>query len=152
MTSRDWVGKETSMRCVRAVLRVGSDSRRYVGLDRPSARRSKPSDRQTGSCARREPLLIGDLILLEVLQGARNEAHALRIERGLRSYAVAPLLDAELAVQAARNYRKLRELGVTIRKTADLIIGTFCIEHGHSLLHDDHDFALMERHLGLKVV
>ena len=102
--------------------------------------------------ARREPLLIGDLILLEVLQGARNEAHALRIERGLRSYAVAPLLDAELAVQAARNYRKLRELGVTIRKTADLIIGTFCIEHGHTLLHDDRDFAPMERHLGLMVV
>jgi predicted nucleic acid-binding protein len=102
--------------------------------------------------ARREPLLIGDLILLEVLQGARNEAHALRIERGLRSYAVAPLLDADLAAHAARNYRKLRELGVTIRKTADLIIGTFCIEHGHSLLHDDRDFAPMERHLGLKVV
>ena len=104
------------------------------------------------AAAIREPLLIGDLILLEVLQGARNEAHALRIERGLRSYAVAPLIDADLAAHAARNYRKLRELGVTIRKTADLIIGTFCIEHGHSLLHDDRDFAPMERHLGLKVV
>jgi hypothetical protein len=102
--------------------------------------------------AMREPLLIGDLILLEVLQGARNEAHALRIERGLRSYAVASLLDAELALRAARNYRKLRELGITIRKTADLIIGTFCIEHRHSLLHDDRDFAPMEQHLGLKVV
>ncbi len=102
--------------------------------------------------AMREPLLIGDLILLEVLQGARNEAHALRIERGLRSYAVAPLLDAELAVEAARNYRKLRELGITIRKTADLVIGTFCIEHGHSLLDDDRDFEPMERHLGLKIV
>jgi predicted nucleic acid-binding protein len=102
--------------------------------------------------AMREPLLIGDLVLLEVLQGARNEAHAMRIERGLRSYAVAPLLDAELAPLAARNYRRLRELGVTICKTADLIIGTFCIEHGHALLHDDRDFAPMERHLGLKVV
>jgi hypothetical protein len=62
------------------------------------------------------------------------------------------LLDAELAPHAARNYRKLRELGITIRKTADLIIGTFCIQHRHSLLHDDRDFAPMERHLGLKVV
>jgi predicted nucleic acid-binding protein len=102
--------------------------------------------------AMREPLVIGDLILLEVLQGARDEAHALRIERGLRSYAIAPLLEPELAVQAARNYRKLRELGITIRKTADLIIGTFCIEYRHSLLHDDRDFAPMEQHLGLKVV
>jgi len=104
------------------------------------------------AAAMREPLLIGDLILLEVLQGARNEAHALRIERGLRSYAVARLLDAELVRHAARNYRKLRELGVTIRKTAALIIGTFCIERRHSLLHDDRDFAPMEQHLGLKVL
>jgi predicted nucleic acid-binding protein len=104
------------------------------------------------AAAMREPLLIGDLILLEVLQGARDEAHAMRIERGLRSYAVVPLLNPDLAPHAARNYRKLRDLGVTIRKTADIIIGTFCIEHRHSLLHDDRDFAPMEQHLGLKVV
>ena len=104
------------------------------------------------AAAMREPLLIGDLILLEVLQGARDEAHAMRIERGLRSYAVVPLLNPDLAPHAARNYRKLRDLGVTIRKTADIIIGTFCIEHRHSLLHDDRDFAPMQQHLGLTVV
>jgi predicted nucleic acid-binding protein len=100
----------------------------------------------------REPLLIGDLILLEVLQGTRDEAHAASIEQGLRQYAVVPLLDADLASRAARNYRRLRELGVTIRKTADIIIGAFCIEHHHALLHDDRDFAPMEEHLGLRVV
>jgi len=100
----------------------------------------------------REPLLVGDLILLEILQGARDEAHATRIERGLRQYRVVPLLDDDLAPRAARNYRKLREAGVTIRKTADIIIGTFCIERRHALLHDDRDFAPMEEHLGLKVV
>lgn len=100
----------------------------------------------------REPVLIGDLILLEILQGARDDAHAARIERGLRQYAIVPLLDADLAPRAARNYRKLRELGVTVRKTADIFIGTFCIEHRHALLHDDRDFAPMEQHLGLKVV
>jgi predicted nucleic acid-binding protein len=63
-----------------------------------------------------------------------------------------PLLDAYLVPRAARNYRKLRELGITIRKTADIIIGTFCIERGHSLLHDDRDFAAMEEHLGLMVL
>ena len=51
---------------------------------------------------------------------------------------------------AARNYRRLRDLGITICKTADVIIGTFCIEHRHALLHDDRDFAPMEKHLGLK--
>ncbi len=61
------------------------------------------------AAAGREPLLIGDLILLEVLQGARDESHAARIERELRRYAVAPLLDADLAHRAARNYRKLRD-------------------------------------------
>jgi predicted nucleic acid-binding protein len=99
--------------------------------------------------AGREPILVGDLILLEVLQGARDEAHATRIERGLRRFDVVALLDADLAPRAARNYRKLRDLGVTIRKTADIIIGTFCIERRCALLHDDRDFAPMEEHLGL---
>lgn len=101
------------------------------------------------AAAAQEPLLIGDLILLEVLQGALDEAHAARIERGLRRFLLVPLLDADLARRGARNYRKLRELGVTIRKTADIIIGTFCIENHCALLHDDRDFAPMEEHLGL---
>jgi predicted nucleic acid-binding protein len=104
------------------------------------------------AAAAREPLLIGDLILLEILQGARDEAHARLIERGLRQYAVVQLLNADMAPRAARNYRKLRELGITIRKTTDIIIGTYCIEHRHSLLHDDRDFSPMQEHLGLSVV
>jgi predicted nucleic acid-binding protein len=104
------------------------------------------------TAAAREPLLVGDLILLEVLQGARDEGHAARIESGLRRFVLVPLLNADLAPRAARNYRKLRDLGITIRKTSDIIIGTFCIEHRHQLLHDDRDFAPMQEHLGLKVV
>ena len=111
-----------------------------------------PATAKLETSAAREPLLIGDLILLEILQGARDEAHAARIEHGLRQYAVVPLLGAELAARAARNYRTLRGLGITIRKTADIIIGTFCIEHRHSLLHDDRDFAPMEEYLGLRVI
>jgi hypothetical protein len=111
--------------------------------------RRTPATARLEEAAGREPLLIGDLILLEVLQGARDDAHATRIERALRRYALVPLLDADLAVRAARNYRRLREKGITIRKTADIIIGTFCIARGHSLLHDDRDFKPMEEHLGL---
>ena len=99
-----------------------------------------------------EPILVGDLILLEVLQGARDEAHAARIERGLRRFEVVPLLDSDLAARAARNYRELRDMGTMIRKTADIIIGTFCIERRCSVLHDDRDFASMEQHLGLVAV
>jgi predicted nucleic acid-binding protein len=96
-----------------------------------------------------EPILVGDLILLEILQGARDEPHAARIERGLRRFQIVPLLDADLAPRAARNYRRLRDMGITIRKTNDIIIGTFCIERGCSLLHDGRDFVAMEEHLGL---
>lgn len=109
-----------------------------------------PATAKLETVAGREPLLVGDLILLEILQGARDDLHAARIGRGLRHYAVVSLLDAELAPRAARNYRKLRKLGVTARKTANIIIGTFCIERDHTLLHDDRDFAPMEARLGLR--
>jgi predicted nucleic acid-binding protein len=62
------------------------------------------------------------------------------------------LLDPELAVAAAANYRKLRGLGVTVRKTVDLVIGTCCLERKYELLHADRDFDAMETHLGLRVV
>ena len=101
------------------------------------------------AAADREPILVGDLILLEVLQGARDERHAAHIERSLRRFEVVPLLDSGLAPRAARNYRKLRDMGITIRKTADIVIGTFCIERRCPLLHDDRAFAPMEEHLGL---
>ena len=98
-----------------------------------------------------DDVLVGDLILLEVLQGARSEKDAARIESKLRRFLVASMLDGDLATAAARNYRRLRELGITIRTTSDLIIGTFCIENNHRLLHRDRDFAQMQHHLGLTV-
>jgi predicted nucleic acid-binding protein len=90
------------------------------------------------------------LILCEVLQGFRTEAQATLVERSLRRFEAVSLLDAELAIKAAANYRLLRRGGTTIRKTIDLVIGTFCIERGHRLLHSDRDFAPMERFLGLQ--
>jgi predicted nucleic acid-binding protein len=97
-------------------------------------------------------LLVGDLILLEVLQGARSPADALNLEREMRQFEIVSMLSPDLAVEAAANYRLLRSRGVTPRKTADLIIGTFCIEHGHTLLHGDRDFEPMRVHLGLQVL
>ena len=99
-----------------------------------------------------EELLVGDLILCEVLQGLRSDAEARLVEDALREFEVVSLIDAELAVKAAANYRFLRSRGFTVRRTIDLIIGTFCIERGHSLLHGDRDFAPMERVLGLRTV
>jgi hypothetical protein len=98
-----------------------------------------------------QDIIVGDLILLEVLQGARSEHHATIIEQNLRQFRIESMLSTELAVQAARNFRLVRERGVTIRKTVDLIIGTYCIMHGHYLLHTDRDFQPMVDHLGLRV-
>lgn len=100
----------------------------------------------------RSGLLVGDVILLELLQGARSAQDAMRIERRLRSFPIVSMLNPDLAVEAATNYRHLRSLGITIRKVPDLIIGSYCIEHGHSLLHDDRDFDPMREHLGLRVI
>jgi predicted nucleic acid-binding protein len=97
-----------------------------------------------------QPLLVGDLILCEVLQGLRSDREARLVERALRRFTIVSLLDADLAVKAAVYYRALRARGITIRKTVDLIIGTFCIELGHALLHDDRDFEPMVRFLGLQ--
>jgi len=99
-----------------------------------------------------EPLAIGDLILLEVLQGfdhARDFDHARNL---LTSLFVVELGGQEVAIKAARNFRKLRRLGVTVRKTVDTIIATRCIEDGYELLHCDRDFDAFEIHLGLRVV
>ena len=69
----------------------------------------------------------------------------------MRRFPVAPMLGADLAACAARNYRLLRSRGVTIRKTAGLIIGTFCMARDHLLLHNDRDFEPMAAHLGLQL-
>ena len=114
------------------------------GIDNTAVRKLRALDDD-------EDVLIGDLILLEVLQGVRDEPHAARIERNLRRFPIAPMLDADLAVRAAGNHRTLRERGVTVRKTIDMIIGTFCVERGHVLLHNDRAFAPMVTHLGLQV-
>jgi predicted nucleic acid-binding protein len=90
--------------------------------------------------------LVGDLALCEVLQGFRSEA----VEHALRRYEIVTLSSPEIAVRAAANCRFLRTHGITIHKTIDLIIGTFCIERGHRLLHSDRDFEPMERLLGLR--
>lgn len=97
-------------------------------------------------------VLIGDVVLLELLQGARSEEHAEHLHTRLRCFQVVPMMDHGLAVLAAKHYRTLRAKGVTIRRTVDLIIGTFCIAYGHELLHQDRDFTPMATHLGLRLV
>lgn len=98
------------------------------------------------------PILIGDLILAEVLQGFRNDSDFEKARRTLGKFMQASMVNPTLAVQSARNYRFLREKGITVRKTMDALIATFCMENDHQLLHNDSDFDGYEKHLGLRVI
>jgi predicted nucleic acid-binding protein len=96
-------------------------------------------------------ILLGDIVLLEILQGAQSDQHAANMQARMTKFRVVPMLSPNLAVKAATHYRWLRRYGITIRKTTDLMIGTYCIEHGHALLHADRDFQPMADYLGLQI-
>ena len=99
-----------------------------------------------------QPILIGDLILTEVLQGFRNDAHLRSAHAAMDTLFYEPIVARHVAIASARNYRTLRAMGITPRKTIDVLIGTFCIENDHRLLHADRDFGPMSEHLGLMVL
>ena len=95
------------------------------------------------------PLAIGDLILVEVIQGFRNERDVATARQLFRSLALLPLLGGSNPWKAAENYRQLRRKGITVRKTIDGIIATACIEANLPLLFSDRDFQPYVEHLGL---
>lgn len=99
-----------------------------------------------------EPLAIGDLILTEVLQGFSTDREFSQAAKLLTSLMVIDLGGVEIAIQAAKNYRVLRALGITVRKTIDTVIATRCIESRYTLLHCDRDFEPFVTHLGLRSV
>lgn len=113
---------------------------------------STPQSDRLDSLLEVEPLAIGDLILAEVLQGFSSERDFNQVRKSLDAFALVELGGKDIAVQAAKNFRKLRGLGITVRKTIDTIIATRCIESGFMLLHSDRDFDAFEAHLGLRVV
>ena len=99
-----------------------------------------------------ERVAVGDLALCEVLQGIRHERQFRCVRGKLLALSVLQMGGTDMALEAARNYRTLRQLGITVRGTIDCIIATYCIEHGHVLLHNDRDFDAFEEHLGLRVL
>jgi len=95
---------------------------------------------------------VGDLILAEVLQGFRRDEDFEQAHLTLARFTQVNLVSPALAVRSAQNYRSLRALGVTVRKTIDCLIATYCLEHDLDLLHKDADYDGFEQHLGLRVV
>ncbi|MEJ2648922.1 MAG: PIN domain nuclease [Sedimentisphaerales bacterium] len=99
-----------------------------------------------------ELIVIGDIILTEVLQGFRNDNDFRKARDLFDSLIFREMLGKDSAINSAENYRYLRKMGVTIRKTIDVMIATFCVENQMPLLHCDKDFEPLERYLGLKVI
>ena len=96
-----------------------------------------------------DEIIVGDLMLCEVLQGLDGERAAREVEALLRRFEIVSMAGDAIAIAAARNFRSLRRRGITVRKTVDLLIGTWCIENRTALLHNDGDFHPMARYLGL---
>jgi predicted nucleic acid-binding protein len=97
-------------------------------------------------------IIVGDIILAEVLQGFKSDRDFNKAKELLSNFRFMEMLGQELAIESAKNYRILRKKGVTVHKTIDVIIGTFCIHHNIPLLHDDQDFDPLTKHLGLHAV
>ena len=100
----------------------------------------------------KEVIIVGDIILAEVLQGFKSDRDFQRAKELFMTFQFMEMLGWEIAVKSAENYRFLRKKGVTVRKTIDVMIGTFCIHNGISLLHDDQDFGPLIKHLKLDAV
>jgi predicted nucleic acid-binding protein len=111
--------------------------------------RNAPHVRQLRTLLGEEEIIVGDLMLCEVLQGLASERAAREVEKLLRRFEIVPMAGDAIATAAARNFRSLRRRGITVRKTIDLLIGTWCIVNRRSLLHNDSDFRPMARYLGL---
>ena len=116
----------------------------FNGVSSPEVERL---DRTIG----KDLIVVGDLVLTEVLQGFRSDADFNAARPALLAFDVVPMLGLELAIRTSENYRTLRARGVTVRKTSDMIIGTFCIERELPLLFSDRDFQPLVDHLGLVV-
>ena len=97
-----------------------------------------------------EPVMTGDLVLAEVLQGFGSEHDFNQAKKLLTSLVVVDLVGQDIAIQAARNFRALRALGITVRKTIDTVIATRCIASGLTLLYSDRGFDPFVQHLGLR--
>lgn len=95
-------------------------------------------------------VVTGDYILAEILQGFRSDSDYNKAKTILKGFPCLSLCGEDIAIKSAENFRKLRKKGITIRKTIDVIIATFCIENDIVLLHNDKDFVPFEKHLGLK--
>lgn len=122
-----------------------------VWIDYFNGRETRYTDYLNGVLTQRL-ILVGDIILGEVLQGFRLDREFDLARHYLARFPQVSILNPTLAVKSATYYRALRKREITIRKTVDCFIATYCIDNSCELLHDDRDFEAFEQHLGLRVI
>ena len=122
-----------------------------VWIDYFSTDRSTPQTEHLEQLVSTTPIVVGDLILAEVLQGFRNDNDYKTARSLLENFEMVTISSVEIAIKSADNYRLLRKKGLTVRKTIDCLIATYCIENKISFLHSDRDFDAFVKHLGLKL-
>ena len=111
-----------------------------------------PAAEKLDSLLGNEPLAAGDLMLTEVLQGFRTEKDYAQAKKLLLSLTILNMLGTAIALKSADNFRILGKKGITVRKTIDTIIATYCIEHRLPLLYSDKDFHPFHTHLKMRKV
>ncbi|MCH7855027.1 MAG: PIN domain nuclease [Proteobacteria bacterium] len=112
--------------------------------------KTTPAAEKLDSLLGQTPIAAGDLMLVEVLQGFRTDRDFVQARELLLSLTIVKLLNTSIALKSAANFRALRKKGVTVRKTIDTIIATYCIENRLALLYSDKDFQPFQEHLKLQ--
>jgi predicted nucleic acid-binding protein len=128
-------------------LRLVADSSAWIAAFRPQPSATKDLMKDA---IQHHVILVPDLVLAEVLRGARSATEAAAMQEQFDNFLSVDIVGKENAVKAAAHYRLLRSKGVTVRGTVDLLIATWCIENDIPILHHDRDFAGFEDHLGLR--
>jgi len=123
------------------------DSSVWIGFFRGTA---TPQSDRLDSLLGSELIATGDLILTEVLQGFDSDRDFNQARKILTSLPIVNVGGQAIAIRAARNFRLLRTLGISVRKTIDTVIATSCIENRLRLLYSDRDFDPFVEHLGLR--
>ena len=96
-------------------------------------------------------LVASEVVVMELLAGARTKADLATIRETLLEYPVVPLLGLQGYEEAARIYRICWAAGETIRKMTDCLIAAVAIRAGATLLHGDRDFDVIARHTDLRI-
>lgn len=100
----------------------------------------------------RTPVAAPDLVAFEVLRGFRHERQYQIAMRVLEQVRIPWDTDLAGTERAANRYRRLREMGITVRNAIDVLVASHCIDKDLLLLQRDRDFLPFEQHFGLRLL